>query len=265
MKHLLSRANREVLQQFAWSNVMLAFDYDGTLAPIVKNPDDALMRPRTRSLLEQLTRLYPCIVISGREQADAIRRLRGSGVLEVVGNHGVEPWAASEKFINEVQEWVPKLEKALAAYSGVNIEDKVFSLAVHYRHAREKKKVRDAVLKLAQRLGKLRIIGGKQVVNLLPQGAPHKGIALERERARLQCDTAVYVGDDETDEDVFSLDQPGQLLSVRVGMNTRSAASYYVKTQAEVDELLQALLELRKRTDVAEARPKAAGKASRSR
>ena len=75
------------------------------------------------------------------------------------------------------------------------------------------------------RLGPVRLVGGKHVVNLLPAGAPHKGLALERARARLGCDTAIYVGDDETDEDVFALDQPGRLLAIRVGRKPSSSAA----------------------------------------
>ena len=97
------------------------------------------------------------------------------------------------------------------------IEDKGLSLAVHYRGARRKKEARALILDAAAGLGDVRLVGGKQVLNVLPAGAPGKGQALERARARLGCDTAVYVGDDETDEDVFALDQPGRLLAIRVG------------------------------------------------
>ena len=109
---------------------------------------------------------------------------------------------------------------------GRRIEDKGFSIAVHYRQSREKKNALAAILEAAARLGNVRVIGGKQVVNILPDGAPHKGIALERERERLRCDTAIYVGDDETDEDVFALDQPGRLLAIRVGAASASQAPY---------------------------------------
>jgi trehalose 6-phosphate phosphatase len=127
------------------------------------------------------------------------------------------------------------------------IEDKGLSLAVHYRRSRQKKKARARLLAAAARLRDVRLVGGKQVLNLLPAEAPHKGLALERARARLRCDTALYVGDDETDEDVFALDQPGQLLTIRVGRKTSSSADYYVRTQAEVDRLLRVLLALRPR------------------
>jgi trehalose 6-phosphate phosphatase len=242
MKHILARANRDVLRQFACSRMLLAFDFDGTLAPIVPAPEQAVMRPDTRSLLEALARRYPCVVISGRARADAVRRLRGVEAVEVIGNHGIEPWQTSSRGLLLVRRWRRVLERELAPFAGVTVEDKVHSLAVHYRRSREKKKARAAILRVAAALGDLRLIRGKQVVNLLPTDAAHKGIALERARARFACDTALYVGDDETDEDVFALDQPGRLLTIRVGRKRHSGASYFLQNQAEIDRLLEALL-----------------------
>ncbi len=250
MRNILSLANRQLLQQFAWSKVLLAFDYDGTLAPIVSRPERAVMRQSTRRLLARLVKSYPCIVISGRAQHDALGQLRGLGLHEVVGNHGTEPWHATNKLARVVAGWRPLLQARLAGIRGVAIEDKGFSVAVHYRQSREKKVARSAILSAAGELGKVRLIGGKQVVNILPEGAPHKGVALERERARLGCDTAIYVGDDETDEDVFALDQPGQLLSIRVGPRRSSAAAYFLSSQRAVDDLLRLLLGLRQEANV---------------
>ena len=51
MKHLLAPAQRELLAQLSWSNVLLGFDYDGTLAPLVSDPERAELRPATRKLL----------------------------------------------------------------------------------------------------------------------------------------------------------------------------------------------------------------------
>lgn len=246
MKNILSRANRHVLEEITWSNVLLAFDYDGTLAPITVDPARVKMRQQTRDLLDVLTRLYPVIVISGRGQPDTLDKLEGVGVGEVIGNHGIEPWHADEDHRAEVRRWSPLVAECIAPFKGVTIEDKVFSIAVHYRQSREKKKARSAILRTAAALGNVRVIGGKQVLNILPAGAPHKGIALEHARERHRCDTALYVGDDETDEDVFALDQPGRLLTIRVGARRRSLASYYVASQRAVDALLGALIECRR-------------------
>jgi len=245
MKGILSQAGRQILEQFAWSNVLLAFDYDGTLAPIVVDRDRASMRPKTRERLETLSTLYAVVVISGRAQADVIRRLKGTGVHDVVGNHGIEPWEATDHVKEEVKRWRPVLHERLASMRGVQIEDKGFSVAVHYRQSREKKRARAAILGATARLGDVRVIGGKQVVNILPSHAPHKGLALERERGRLGCDTAIYVGDDETDEDVFTLNQPGRLLTIRVGAKRASMADYCIRSQREIDSLIQALITFR--------------------
>jgi trehalose 6-phosphate phosphatase len=91
MRHILARANREVLEQFAWSNVLVALDFDGTLAPIVREPDRARMRATTRALLQAVARIYPTLVISGRGRADVAARVRGTGLRAVIGNHGIEP------------------------------------------------------------------------------------------------------------------------------------------------------------------------------
>jgi trehalose 6-phosphate phosphatase len=130
-------------------------------------------------------------------------------------------------------------------FRGVWVEDKQYSVAVHYRQSREKRAARAAIQAAAADLGDVRLVGGKQVVNVLPVGAPHKGFALEKARDRLRCDTAIYVGDDETDEDVFGIAQPGRLLTVRVGANAGSEASYFLRNQAAVDDLLAELVRLR--------------------
>jgi trehalose 6-phosphate phosphatase len=245
MRDILARANRELLEQLAASRALLAFDFDGTLAPIVNDPGRAAMRASTRRLLRKAARAYPCVVISGRSRADVLRRLRGVGLAEVIGNHGLEPSGASLRARRKVRTWRPVLEEGVEGLRGVVIEDKGLSIAVHYRRSRQKNMARARVLAAASRLGEARLVGGKQVLNILPSGAPHKGLALEQARARLGCDTALYIGDDETDEDVFTLDQPGQLLAIRVGRRSRSAAGYYVRSQAEVDRLLRRLIRLR--------------------
>jgi trehalose 6-phosphate phosphatase len=167
----------------------------------------------------------------------------------------MEPGHATSKIADTVARWRPLLDERLAGLRGVEIEDKVFSVAIHYRQSRQKKLARSAILRAASTLCDVRLIGGKQVLNILPNGAPHKGVALERERTRLKCDTAIYVGDDETDEDVFTLDQPGQLLTIRVGWRRSSAAAYFIESQREIDELLRVLLKCRREAGV-EQRPR---------
>ena len=245
MRYLLARAHREVLEQYACSRTLLALDFDGTLAPIVADPGRAAMRPATRRLLREVARAYPCVVLSGRSRSDVERRVRGVPVADVIGNHGMERGRAPARTLREVRRWLAVLAGGVGRLPGVVIEDKGLSLAVHYRASRQKKRARQRILEAVGALGDVRLVGGKHVVNVLPAGAPHKGLALVRARARLACDTAIFLGDDETDEDVFSLDQPGRLLAIRVGRKADSAAPYYVRTQGEVDRVLRSLLAFR--------------------
>ena len=84
MKPLLTRENRPLLDQLAWSNVLLAFDFDGTLAPIVANRHRAAMRARTARLFAAVCARYPSAVISGRGTADVGIGVRAPPVAVVV-------------------------------------------------------------------------------------------------------------------------------------------------------------------------------------
>jgi trehalose 6-phosphate phosphatase len=243
MRDVLALANRKVLEPFARApgRTLLGLDFDGTLAPIVANRERAAMRPSTRQLLRRVARVYPTVVISGRARADVWRRVRGLGLAAVLGNHGIENRHTRAR-TRPVRRWIHALEERLARLSGVVIEDKGHSLAVHYRASRDKREAREIILAAATRLESVRLLGGSQVVNVLPAGATDKGRALESARRRLGCDKAIYVGDDDTDEDVFSLARPGRLLGIRVGRRRLSAATYAIRSQADIDGLLRVLL-----------------------
>ena len=204
MTDILAKRNQGVLARYALSNLLVAFDYDGTLAPIVTLPERARMRVSTRRLLRLVAERYPCIVISGRARDDLIRRLRDIPVVHVSGNHGLEPWAEDVRYVLQVREWIKQLAPRLAPCQGVIIEDKIYSLSIHYRAARDRQQAARAIDAAVRDLTGTRRIGGKLVLNLVPAGAPNKGAALERARRLLVCDAALYVGDDETDEEVVA-------------------------------------------------------------
>jgi trehalose 6-phosphate phosphatase len=248
VKDLLAKVHADVVRQLAWSRVLCAFDFDGTLSPIVADRDQAGMRETTCSLLGKLAALYPTAVISGRSQRDVKARLRGLGIQYVVGNHGLEPGTGLQRYEAQVAATVPLLVERLVATPGIDVEDKQYSLAIHYRRARNKTSARRAISQAVASLpDAYRLIAGKQVVNLVPSGAAHKGDAVIDLRDRAGADVALYVGDDVTDEDVFTLDQPGRLLSVRIGKTKSSAASYFLRDQRQIDRLLRTLVSLRER------------------
>jgi trehalose 6-phosphate phosphatase len=230
----------------AWSAVLLAFDFDGTLASIVADRGSAAMREKTLQLFDQLCQLYPCAVISGRSKSDVALRLGSASVKYIVGNHGLEPGAELDEFEKEMDIVRPLLEVALAKAPGVDIENKRYSLAVHYRKARKKRLARTLIHEAVAALPlPMRTVPGKLVVNIVPARAPNKGDALLELRAREGANTALYVGDDTTDEDVFEIDQPGRLFTIRIGESKTSAAKYFLHDQREMDTLLAKLTGLR--------------------
>jgi trehalose 6-phosphate phosphatase len=246
-KLILSRRHMPVLAHFATSNVLVAFDYDGTLAPIVATPSAARMRPVTRRLLTQVARRYPCVVISGRRLDDLTKRLERVPVWHLVGDHGFETRDTTGAVSPHVQEWVAELRRHLPERKGLVIEQKRHSVTVHYRHVRDKRRVLELLAAAAHQLGDARAIYSPEAINFLPSRGAHKGLALQQACRAFACDTAIYIGDDDTDEDAFASAGPERLLSIRVGTKRPSKAQYRLKRQMDIDHLLKVLIELRKR------------------
>ena len=244
MQYLLSQASRSIVARLAQERTLCAFDFDGTLSPIADHPDDAGIADRTRDLLAGLAALYPCVIVSGRARADVLEKLRGVKVAGVIGNHGAETESSVRQWRSEIDQWKEALEVKLIGIPGVWVEDKGLSLAIHYRQSAPALQARRTILAATRDLRHVRVFGGKRVVNLTVEGAPHKGGALAAERHRLKCDWVLYLGDDENDEDAFAL--AGDVVSVRIGLSRRSHARYYLRTQKEVDELIERLIVLRK-------------------
>jgi trehalose 6-phosphate phosphatase len=242
MRYALSGPSREILHDFTQPGVLLAFDFDGTLAPIAPSPERAHMRAVTRALLRRLSAHRTCIAISGRARADLLAKMAGTGIRRLYGNHGAEPWPGAAAARVRVAAWRHTLESKLDGVPGIFIEDKKISLTVHYRAARGRAAMRERILNLARTLPGARSVPGKEAVSLVLGDAPNKGGALRSEMAHLGVTRALFVGDEETDEDAFALGPCCEVLGIRVGRHRGSKAAYYIRSQAEIDELLRALL-----------------------
>ena len=242
---ILGRRHLAVLASFAASNVLIALDYDGTLAPIAPTPEAARMRPRTRHLLAHVSKLYPCVVISGRSLEDLTRRLRRIPVWHLVGDHGFQEEGGSLQAAAHVRDWVERLQQQLPVVPGLIIEPKPNTVTVHYRQVSDKQDVLAAIESAVLELPDARAVNGAEAVNLLPRGGPDKGTALTHARRVFACDTAIYLGDDGTDEDAFRSAGPDRLLSIRIGTDGESAARYRLESQMDIDHFLDTLLKLR--------------------
>jgi trehalose 6-phosphate phosphatase len=265
MMDLLSPRHRPALARFvgtaAPEKVLLAFDYDGVLAPLVKDPGGARMRPTTRALLARAAALYPVAVVSGRAWKDT-HRFVGAVVPHVVGNHGFELGRAvpvPAEVLRQVRAWRHALGRALAGVPGVHFEDKRSTLAIHYGLTRTWRLSERAVYEAANQLEGTRLIPGKKVLNVLPHDFPSKGDAVRALIARLGLDAALYAGDDVTDEDVFAVGPP-LVFGVHVGKGP-SLARWRLRTQPDVDTMLELLVAAREPAAAARPRRRAAGAA----
>jgi trehalose 6-phosphate phosphatase len=243
MKYLLSKASLPIVERLARDRTLCAFDFDGTLAPIVDHPRHARMRGPTRRLLQRVASLYPCIVVSGRRREDVLAKLRGIPLAGVFGNHGAEADGMGQQD-PRVKHWKAVLQDGLGPLPGVWVEDKGASLAVHYRQSIRPIQSRRKIAAAISKLNEVRAFGGKKVVNLVADSSRTKGDAVAAERDRLRCDWVLYVGDDQNDEDAFALQ--GNLVAVRIGRKKHTRANYYLRSQMEIDQLLVWMARLRK-------------------
>jgi trehalose 6-phosphate phosphatase len=222
---------------------LLAFDIDGTLAPIVPRPDEARLPGAVEECLTDLAGRYDVAIVTGRAVDDA-RRMFAFEPRYLVGNHGAEGIPAWQErtaaFARDVRRWRDALDACDSLRrAGVTIEDKRYSISLHYRQAPDAEAARRAIRSCVDTLMPVpKIIDGKAVVNLLPPGAPNKGDALRALIAETRRANALYVGDDDTDEAVFGLHLPS-VLTLRVEPSADSQATLFLRDQREVLKLLE--------------------------
>lgn len=248
MRKLFVPESLRAMEALSFTPTLYAFDYDGTLSRIARDPSSARTRITTDRWLERLAEHAPVAIVSGRSVADLRRQLKFKPAY-IIGNHGLEGLSARPESLDRArqtsQTWKEALLSQLAPEllaSGVVVEDKTYSIAVHYRRSPARRKAKLAIMALAATLEpQPRIILGKCVVNLVPAGAPHKGVALMELMLSAGVTSAFYVGDDDTDEDVFSLPH-SHLFTVRVGHKEGSSAQYFITGQREIDPLLRMLV-----------------------
>lgn len=239
--------------------MLVALDFDGTLAPIVERPELAALPASTEEALARLARRQDTdvAVVSGRALEDVRARV-GLRDIFYAGNHGLEiegpglheihrEAAAARPAIAACAE---SLRHALAGIDGVIVEDKGLTLSVHYRLVADEaaaERVREAVSgECAERPG-LRLTRGKKVVEIRPDVAWDKGRATRFLLAALEAGgagavPALFIGDDETDEDAFrAIREAGAGVRVADPPPSTTAATAYLRSTQEVEALIDAL------------------------
>lgn len=260
MISLFTKSSLALLESLSFTKTLYAFDFDGTLAKTVAKPCDAYLNPSTLQLIRKFSEIAPVAVISGRSVDDLKSRL-GFEPKFLVGNHGIEGAKDNEPALAAARkicaDWITNLETCVFE-EGVAVENKVYSLSLHYRSARRRHIAKKQILEAIAALEPApRIIAGKSVFNIVPPGAILKGSALVELMQKSSSKHVFYIGDDETDEDVFSLPfTAGQLMSVRVGQKKSSQAKYFIQRQSEINRLLSYLIDFHRPADRKESKQK---------
>jgi trehalose 6-phosphate phosphatase len=191
-------------------------DVDGTLAPIVRHPDDATVPEAVRAVLIQVAKRYGVVAcVTGRRAADA-RRIVSIGSIAYVGAHGgellrpgsVQPEIdrALEEWTRRVQEFARDADTAGLSRLRVRLEDKSSIVAFHWRGAPDEDAARAAVEELANRAEAVGLAAhwARKVLEVRPPVRMDKGIGIRRLLREADVRVALYAGDDATDLDAFA-------------------------------------------------------------
>ena len=250
MAEIFSGLGLAALRRLAAVPSVLAFDLDGSLAPIVPNPEDARVPQNTAALLTALSRMWPLAIITGRSIADARQRL-GFLPTYLYGNHGAERSSGSmestwHRRLNPCRKHLIRNRAELAS-RGIVVEDKGLSLALHYRSSGNAVMASSWLNALVAPVnGSIHTSHGHWVMNITPRHAPDKGDALLEIIQDSRAVQAFMIGDDVNDECAFDKAPPGSV-TVRVGpLDIPSGAQFRLPTQGRVDALLTMLLALRR-------------------
>jgi trehalose 6-phosphate phosphatase len=231
--------------------VLLLLDFDGTLAPLASSHDRARLPSRTRSLLSSL-RLQPRVgvaVLSGRSLPDLRSRVDLPRIY-YCGNHGLEIEGPGISFRQAealsmrsiIQSLAGRLERELRPFPRAVLENKGLTLSLHYRrvprHRMPRLRRLRARLQLESSGLPVRWRAGRRVWEVLPDVPWHKGAASLYLVRRLRQSFPIALGDDTTDEDIFTA-LKGKGLSIRIGGPADSGADYYLGPQAQVARFLR--------------------------
>ncbi|KAJ9164279.1 hypothetical protein P3X46_023878 [Hevea brasiliensis] len=249
--------------------IAVFLDYDGTLAPIVDNPDLAFMSDEMRSAVREVAKYFPTAIISGRSREKVKEFVQLSNVY-YAGSHGMDIMAprrpvkscdgkyhtiALDKKGNEVlfqpaKKFLPAIQKVRTALrekvmkiQGARIEDNRFCISVHFRQVREEDYgiLEKTVKSVLEHYPEFHLSWGKKVMEIRPSIEWDKGHALEYLLDTLGLSNSsdvlpVYIGDDRTDEDAFKVIQGrGQGYPIIVSSSPKETkASFSLHDPSEV-------------------------------
>ncbi|CAM8936054.1 unnamed protein product [Rhodiola kirilowii] len=260
----------QIMKASAGKQIVMFMDYDGTLSPIVEDPDKAFMSKEMRGAVRDAARHFPTAIVTGRciEKVCNFVRL---GELYYAGSHGMDikgpatktlkykknhpPMAnfqPAKEFLPMIEEVYNTLVEKTKSTEGAKVENNKFCLSVHFRCVDEKSwaALAEQVKLVLSDYPKLKLTIGRKVLEIRPTIKWDKGKALEFLLESLGYANSddvfpVYIGDDRTDEDAFKvLRNRGHGLGIIVSkVPKETSASYSLQEPSEVMCFLQRLVE----------------------
>jgi trehalose-phosphatase len=245
----------EIMARLKDKRLALFLDYDGTLTPIVRRPELAVLSEEMRETIRKTAEKFFVAIVSGRD-LDDVRNLVGIPSLCYAGSHGFDISGPQGKHLEHQKggNFQPQLKKAeqeikarVGTIQGAHVESKKFSFAVHFREVspEEEPEIGKIVDEVVTKFVDLRKSHGKKVFEIQPDLDWNKGKALlwllEAFQLKIPDVLPIYIGDDVTDEDAFHvLEDKG--IGIVVGENDRmTAARYRLTDTIEVSRFLQKL------------------------
>jgi trehalose 6-phosphate phosphatase len=236
--------------------LLVALDFDGTLAPFADDPGQVGPLPGSWAAVLTLQRARDThvVLVSGRSLRSLAEVTGAPAGIDLVGSHGVE-WRVDghdeDALSADEQERVARvgaiLDEVGTRHPGVVIEHKSAGHAVHTRRvsadeaAAAQADARDSVLAV---FPDITVRGGKDILEFAVRHVT-KGDAIARLRTSLQADAVVFAGDDVTDEDGFRvLDGAAGDVGVKVG-DGDTLAGFRVADPAALTGVLKQLARLR--------------------
>jgi trehalose 6-phosphate phosphatase len=222
--------------------LLVASDFDGTLAPIADHPDDAVVLPRSEAALRRLAKIPQTwvAIVSGRRRDELVARF-GEGEIILVGEHGAD-WgdesAADSPLLARIRQ---KVAEAATSTAGVVVEQKKRSVTFHYRQAVDPEPVVEGLRRWAVAEG-VKVLEGKAVLELTV-ASTEKGDAVAALRREIEADAIVFLGDDITDESVFETLE-AEDVGIHIGPGP-SAARAFIALPDDVPEVLEAIASIR--------------------
>ncbi len=246
--HAISRAYQQASQR------ILFLDYDGTLVGFTSSPEQARPDKKLMELLSQLAKdpYNTVVIISGRER-HALWNWLGHLKLHFVASHGLwlrhpgqKDWRMMLSLDNE---WKEVVKDIMESYSdripGSFVEEKDYSLVWHYRQCDPKMadiilpEIKETLMTMMNNTN-LCIQEGKKIIEV-KDAMMNKGLCVSHFLPHQDYDFIFAMGDDSTDEDMFSA-LPGEAYSVKVGIE-KTHARYRTKSWQSARELLKELME----------------------